>query len=159
MNSPTTSDSSPPTPPTTPVVAPIVTPADVVPSEVYVDIPVNEDANVPVNVPVSKVAPQEDECTRRCLGCCQCLAGCIGCPLISAASLITGVFLTVKACLCLKCMSDEFLQEREAVCTCFGFGTGCAVSTVLVVAGYANLTLSQPHTPRQTLAYMSDMTR
>ena len=138
----------------------------ITPTEPLATVEVKEDAKEDVKEDVNEdvkdvaVAVGEEEgCARRGIGCFQCLAGCIGCPLVSAASLVAGVFLTVKACLCLKCMSDDFLREREMVCTCFGVGTGCAVSTLLVLAGYSNLMMEPPLKHRQALVYMSDMTR
>ena len=105
---------------------------------------------------VKEVHP-DNRCGRCTLGCCQCMSGCIGCPLISAGSFFIGVGMTVKACLTLNCLSEDFIDERELWCKCWGVGTGCAISTLLVLEGYSNMTF-KPR-PKQVIIYESTMTR
>jgi hypothetical protein len=106
--------------------------------------------------PDNRVHP-DNRCGRCTLGCCQCMSGCIGCPLISAGSFFIGVGMTVKACLTLNCLSEDFIDERELWCKCWGVGTGCAISTLLVLEGYSNMTF-KPR-PKQVIIYESTMTR
>ena len=61
-------------------------------------------------------------------GSCQIFCGIITCPIVCAGSCLVGSGLTMSACSdCCRCCEEDFLKEREKVCTYCGIGTSIEI--------------------------------
>jgi hypothetical protein len=70
------------------------------------------------------------------------LCGTITCPIVCAGSCLFGFGLTLSACSnCCQCFNDDFIKEREKVCTYCGVGTSLEISYYMCRKGYNELTV------------------
>lgn len=69
----------------------------------------------------------------------KCITGCIGCPFIFVLSFLAGIGKTIIACVTCKCCTEEFLEDREKVCSGCGVSTAATISTQLILDGMADM--------------------
>ena len=79
----------------------------------------------------------EKKC-QRALGVVQCVGGCTCCPVFSVGTLMVGTGMTLHGYVTSQCGDPEWVVERNMWCTCCGLGSGCAISSALVLTGYVN---------------------
>lgn len=70
-------------------------------------------------------------------GTCSIFCGIVTCPLVCFSSCLVGSALTCSECSnCCRCLEDDFIKEREKVCTYCGVGTSIEVASYMCNKGY-----------------------
>lgn len=82
---------------------------------------------------------------QNCLkGSCKCLCGFACCPVFTGVSLTLGTIMLTRNILCGNCDNQYEQEEREKVCACCGIGTGVAVTAMMMISGFSDITSQHP---------------
>lgn len=70
-------------------------------------------------------------------GSCNIFCGVITCPIVCVSSFLVGTTLTLSECSnCCRCLEDDFIKDREKICTYCGVGTSLQVASYMCRKGY-----------------------
>ena len=78
---------------------------------------------------------KNEDSAQKCYGVGKFIAGCLCCPLFCVTSLLIGIARTGLGCFQCNCCTEEFFNDRQRYCDCYGIITSISLSRTLIQEG------------------------
>jgi len=92
-----------------------------------------------VNVPPTPKPKGSSGICGYCCGSMRIMGGCLSCPVVCVGSCLAGTGFTLYHIAICDINNRDVLNVRDSFCTCFGCGTACANTCIMIEQGVQDI--------------------